>query len=347
MQSLFGVDAHDGVDFAMDEGTPIMATSDGTILSAGPGLYGTTIQIKHTWGTSYYGHLSQVMVNEGEIVKVGQIIGYSGNSGVSTGPHLHFGIRPTQHDLQNGYHGMIDPLPYLSGNPAISNVLGVANTNKRHKTHHFNLVSKTVKGDLAQISVPFTADPNTLTLTLKDPHNTIIALDPPINDFGTGPTIVLDKPDPFYPGEYILSATDSLGNYDEQNFSWGVLAINPNKAIYHPGETAELAFAVLDSQGEMVCDADLSLVITGPFGVRTTLSTGNGSITVNQGVCQSKELTIIPDYQSSYKVNGSGIYNLVLTANTSSGSYTISDQFSVASDSPFYVEIVSHSYLSC
>ena len=125
------------------------------------------------------------------------------------------------------------------------------------------------------------------------------------------------------------------------------MAINPNKAIYHPGETAELAFAVLDSQGEMVCDADLSLVITGPFGVRTTLSTGNGSITVNQGVCQSKELTIIPDYQSSYKVNGSGIYNLVLTANTSSGSYTISDQFSVASDSPFYVEIVSHSYLSC
>ncbi|TCK01325.1 UNVERIFIED_ORG: transglycosylase-like protein with SLT domain [Anoxybacillus amylolyticus] len=88
---------HAGVDVAVPVGTPIYAVADGQVVKAvgdqghSKESWGNYIKIRHE-GDNYslYGHLSEVLVKEGEQVKQGQLIGYSGNSGRSTGPHLHF-----------------------------------------------------------------------------------------------------------------------------------------------------------------------------------------------------------------------------------------------------------------
>ena len=112
----YGLSGHDGVDFGVPMDTPLYAVDDGNVIWSGPGDYGITIIIQHGWGQSYYGHLSTTAVNVGTHVTKGKLIGYSGESGEATGPHLHFGIRPNNFDKNNGYYGKVDPLPYLPYN---------------------------------------------------------------------------------------------------------------------------------------------------------------------------------------------------------------------------------------
>ncbi len=89
---------HNGLDFAAPLGTPILAAEGGLILASGDqdlycrrGAYGKYIVIKHTNGlVTLYGHLSRYLVSSGEIVKRGDVIGYMGSTGYSTGSHLHF-----------------------------------------------------------------------------------------------------------------------------------------------------------------------------------------------------------------------------------------------------------------
>ena len=87
---------HAGLDFAMPVGTPIYATANGVVLSVGmqPG-YGHMVEIRHNFGFgTRYGHLNgKYAVKQGDFVRKGDIIAYSGNSGLSTGPHLHYEIR--------------------------------------------------------------------------------------------------------------------------------------------------------------------------------------------------------------------------------------------------------------
>ncbi|MBU6500941.1 MAG: peptidoglycan DD-metalloendopeptidase family protein [Patescibacteria group bacterium] len=91
---------HNGVDFAASIGTPILAAEDGQILATGNqdaycphGAYGKFIAIKNTDNlVTLYAHLSRQIVSKGDAVKRGQVIGYSGNTGYVTGPHLHFGV---------------------------------------------------------------------------------------------------------------------------------------------------------------------------------------------------------------------------------------------------------------
>ena len=87
---------HAGLDFAMPIGTPIYATANGVVLSVGmqPG-YGHMVEIRHNFGFgTRYGHLNgKYLVKQGDFVRKGDIIAYSGNSGLSTGPHLHYEIR--------------------------------------------------------------------------------------------------------------------------------------------------------------------------------------------------------------------------------------------------------------
>jgi murein DD-endopeptidase MepM/ murein hydrolase activator NlpD len=111
--SHHGLAGHDGVDFALPTGTPLFAVDGGTVLQAGEGDYGITVIVQHAWGRSYYGHLSKTTATEGMQISKGSHIGYSGNTGESTGPHLHFGIKPNTPDLNNGYAGKIDPMPFL------------------------------------------------------------------------------------------------------------------------------------------------------------------------------------------------------------------------------------------
>ena len=83
---------HAGLDFKAGYGAPIYAVSDGTVVLAGrKGGYGNFVQINHGGGLgSGYGHMSRFAVSSGSRVRRGQIIGYVGSTGLSTGPHLHY-----------------------------------------------------------------------------------------------------------------------------------------------------------------------------------------------------------------------------------------------------------------
>lgn len=86
---------HEGMDFACDVGTPVYATGDGTVKAADwHSGYGNRIDIDHGFGyLTRYAHLSKISVKPGQSVKRGDLIGLSGNTGKSTGPHLHYEVR--------------------------------------------------------------------------------------------------------------------------------------------------------------------------------------------------------------------------------------------------------------
>ncbi|MDE6818241.1 MAG: M23 family metallopeptidase [Muribaculaceae bacterium] len=86
---------HEGMDFACDIGTPVYATGDGTVTAADwHSGYGNRIDINHGFGyTTRYAHLSKISVKPGQQVKRGDLIGLSGNTGKSTGPHVHYEVR--------------------------------------------------------------------------------------------------------------------------------------------------------------------------------------------------------------------------------------------------------------
>jgi len=99
---------HTGVDITAPKGTPVYATADGTVTSESPGGgYGLTIVINH--GYSYktlYAHLSKKAVKPGQKVKRGQVIGYVGSTGMSTGAHLHYEV------IKNGQR--VNPVYYFN-----------------------------------------------------------------------------------------------------------------------------------------------------------------------------------------------------------------------------------------
>ena len=108
-----GYDWHPGVDIAVDFGTPIYASAMGTVEQAGwNGGYGRYVRLDHGNGyESAYGHMSGIAVVPGQVVRKGEIIGFVGSSGYSTGPHVHFEV------LVDG--STIDPMYMLN--------LGLAN----------------------------------------------------------------------------------------------------------------------------------------------------------------------------------------------------------------------------
>ncbi len=88
---------HSGIDVATPQGTPVKAADDGMVIYSGSwGGYGKTVILDHgAHLTTLYGHLSRLYASTGAFVKKGQIVALSGNTGVSTGPHLHFEVRET------------------------------------------------------------------------------------------------------------------------------------------------------------------------------------------------------------------------------------------------------------
>jgi murein DD-endopeptidase MepM/ murein hydrolase activator NlpD len=101
---------HAGIDLAAPMMTPEYAAMDGVVLEAGPASgFGNAVYIQHENGdVTVYGHMEQILVSAGQVVKAGDTIALLGNRGQSTGPHLHFEVHV------GGIDGTkIDPIPWL------------------------------------------------------------------------------------------------------------------------------------------------------------------------------------------------------------------------------------------
>ncbi|MCK9370999.1 peptidoglycan DD-metalloendopeptidase family protein [Candidatus Dojkabacteria bacterium] len=129
-----GLKGHQGIDFAMPIGTPIISPVDGTVVAIsldidrGEGVSVLSDTIFQWNGqdcqfSCVHWHMKDksISLKIGGKVKVGDLLGLSGNTGNSTGPHLHFSILPVKPDgsryalagMNNGYNGCVDPIPYL------------------------------------------------------------------------------------------------------------------------------------------------------------------------------------------------------------------------------------------
>jgi murein DD-endopeptidase MepM/ murein hydrolase activator NlpD len=99
---------HTGIDFAASIGTPIYATADGTVAEVSVKFsgYGKMVEVNHGFGyRTRYAHMHEFAVRSGQTIKRGDLIGYVGNTGLSTAPHLHYEV------LINGDH--VDPVHYF------------------------------------------------------------------------------------------------------------------------------------------------------------------------------------------------------------------------------------------
>ena len=134
-------------------------------------------------------------------------------------------------------------------------------------------------------------DNEPFTTTVTDADNKAVAV--PISESNTGSTTTVDlaPSNQIRPGLYKVTITDAENNSTEQDFTWGVLAMNFDKSEYHPGETGDIAMAALNDNGDMVCDAALELrIMNNELGVNDILSTtatdASGSDTATN-YCQS------------------------------------------------------------
>jgi len=119
---------HAGEDLAAPEGTPVVAALSGRVVSSGlAGGYGLAVELEHPrpLRRSLYGHLSELYVKPGDVVRQGEVIGRVGSTGLSTGPHLHFEMRqPAAGGWVAIDPGDFDPGQGLQGTDAIALLLG-------------------------------------------------------------------------------------------------------------------------------------------------------------------------------------------------------------------------------
>ena len=105
---------HAGLDFAAPQGTPIYATADGRVTEAdfNAGGYGNHVVINHGFGyETLYGHMYQIIARVGQMVKRGEVIGYVGNTGKSTGPHCHYEVHKNGQPIDPVYFFYNDLTP--------------------------------------------------------------------------------------------------------------------------------------------------------------------------------------------------------------------------------------------
>lgn len=107
---------HNGMDFTAPRGTPIYATGDGVVTKASRASgFGKVVYIDHGFGyVTKYGHMHKFNTRKGKKVKRGDIIGYVGNTGLSSGPHLHYEVHKNGKPINpvNFYHGDLSPEEY-------------------------------------------------------------------------------------------------------------------------------------------------------------------------------------------------------------------------------------------
>lgn len=124
----FGMKGHNGIDYGLPTGTPVVAATAGTayVLSDPPG-FGDYVQVVGKDYKTIYAHLQKATISNGQQVVEGQQIGVSDNTGNSSGPHLHFGVKPIVGlNNNNGFFGAIDPQPILNQGTTTMPVLDLA-----------------------------------------------------------------------------------------------------------------------------------------------------------------------------------------------------------------------------
>lgn len=120
-KQVLGYQGHNGNDYATAHNSPVYAADEGVVAFEGWGQNhswmgtpaGICVMINHGGLYGGYAHLSSTVVNKGQRVVKGQLIGYSGSTGAATGPHTHFEAIPLAPSFGNGYAGRIDPNPYI------------------------------------------------------------------------------------------------------------------------------------------------------------------------------------------------------------------------------------------
>ncbi|MEI6462258.1 MAG: DUF2341 domain-containing protein [bacterium] len=148
--------------------------------------------------------------------------------------------------------------------------------------------------------------------------------------------LLINPPSEMTPGVNTIEITDGTEVVYTNNFEWGVLALNTNKDSYLVGETGDIQMSVLDDKGEMVCKAQMTLQITSPSKVVTTLSTKDKTIAVTD-YCNKKEFTLVPDYKASYKFDEVGDYTFQLKAITPNGERSMDSVVSVKDSLDFQI----------
>jgi murein DD-endopeptidase MepM/ murein hydrolase activator NlpD len=120
---------HAGLDFTAPSGTPIYATAEGTVTTAGStgNGYGNHVVINHGYGyETLYGHMSRVKARQGQKVKRGEVIGYVGSTGKSTGPHCHYEVHRSKQPVDPVYYFYNDLTP-----EQFDRILKLANSNNQ------------------------------------------------------------------------------------------------------------------------------------------------------------------------------------------------------------------------
>ncbi len=112
-------------------------------------------------------------------------------------------------------------------------------------------------------------------------------------------------------------------------FTWGALALNTDKSVYVPGQTAQLQFGVVNTRGNTVCKAPLTATVTDPDGQSTSVPV------MQSDSCKGDSFSNQPDYTTSYQTKGEGTYTV--TATLADSGYSLTDTFKVASAAPFDV----------
>ncbi|MEA1962684.1 MAG: hypothetical protein U9M94_00420, partial [Patescibacteria group bacterium] len=211
--------------------------------------------------------------------------------------------------------------------------------NFRYKKNK-NLLNKIISGLISPFGDEY--DHIKISADLRGAKGNKTGLKPEVRYVGEGEFIVKlpENVNEFKPGKYYfeIEIEDKGEVYQiSQDFNWGVLAVNTNKAVYRPGENVYLQMGVLDDLGHTLCNADLFLEITAPSGKVNIFSTDDGTIFKNSE-CAGDTVIDGSDYYSYYSALCKGVYNIKLSAETENGNREIYDEFKVESFLNFELE---------
>lgn len=151
-------------------------------------------------------------------------------------------------------------------------------------------------------------------------------------------------PASLHPGKYkvqLAMVSSQSGTVTvEEEFLWGVLALNPTRAVPAVGDEEVIGMGVLDDAGKTICDASIKAVVTDPKGRRLTFSTDKNII--RNPDCVDKGVTNKPDYRFSFKIERSGVYHVRMEADTPAGQRVTEENIQAEEHPSFDVERVDY-----